>query len=104
MYVPSIRKIISSYDAVFDESFSIALAYTLQPYFEAMVMRLAVTYTPCVMSLREQTGNIITFVQFEEVNILNKTRNDAKSGDESNNDSIMTIDSGDSSDRAASDR
>ena len=32
LYVPSTRKIISSYDIVFDESFSIALAYTSQPY------------------------------------------------------------------------
>ena len=32
VYVPSTRKIISSYDVVFDESFSIALAYTSQPY------------------------------------------------------------------------
>ena len=31
-YVPSTRKIIYSYDVVFDESFSIALAYTSQPY------------------------------------------------------------------------
>ena len=52
-------------------------------------MRPAVTYTPCAMSLREQTGNIITFTQFEEGNILTKTRNDSESGDESNDDSFM---------------
>ena len=46
VYVPSTRKIISSYDVVFDESFSSALAYTSRPYSEAMVMRLVVTYTP----------------------------------------------------------
>ena len=28
VYVPSTRKVISSYDVVFDESFSIALSYT----------------------------------------------------------------------------
>ena len=48
-----------------------------------MAMRPAVTYTPCAMSLREQTGDIITFAQFEEGNILTKTRNDAESGDKS---------------------
>ena len=85
VYVPSTRKIISSYDVMFDESFSSALAYTSQPYSEAMVMRPEVTYTSYGTSLREQTGNIITFTQFEEGNILTKTRNDAESGDESNN-------------------
>ena len=69
VYLPSTRKIIASYDVVFDGSFSSALAYTSQHYSEAMAMRPAVTYTPCVMSLREQTGDIITFTQFEEGNI-----------------------------------
>ena len=32
VYVPSTIKIILSYDVVFDESFSSALAYTSQPY------------------------------------------------------------------------
>ena len=45
VYVPSTRKMISSYDVVFDESFSSALSYTSQPYPEAMSMRQAVTYT-----------------------------------------------------------
>ena len=52
-------------------------------------MHPAVTYTPCAASLREQTGDIITFAQFEEGNILTKTRNDAESGDKSDNKSIM---------------
>ena len=70
MYVPSSRKIISSFDVVFDESFSSSLAYTSQPYSEAIVMRPDVTYTPCATSLRKKTGNIIiTFTQFEEDNI-----------------------------------
>ena len=51
-----------------------------QPYSEAMEMRPAVTYTPCDMSSREQTG---------EGGILTKTRNDAEIGDESDDDSIM---------------
>ena len=69
VYVPSSRNIIYLYDIVFDESFSSALAYTSQPYSEAMEMRPDVIYTPCTTSSREQTGNIITFAQFEEGNI-----------------------------------
>ena len=52
VYVPSTRKIISSYDVVFDEFFSSALVYTPQPYSEAMAMRLAVMYTPYATSLK----------------------------------------------------
>ena len=69
VYVPSIRKIIYSYDVVFDESLSSAKAYTSQPYSEAMSMRQEVTYTPCAMSSREQTGNVIAFKQFEDGHI-----------------------------------
>ena len=105
VYVPSTRKIISSHDVVFDESSSSALSYTSRPYSEAMAMRLAVTYTPYATSSKEQTGYVITFAQFEEVNILTVTRNDAESGDESDNESIMmskqdteNINSGDESD------
>ena len=36
-----------------------------------------------------KTSDIITFTQFEEGDILNKNRNDAESGDESDDDSIM---------------
>ena len=81
MCVPSTRKIISSYDVVFDERFSSALAYTSRPYSEAMVMRPAVTYTPYSTPSREQTGDVIMFAQFEEGDILTKTCNDAESGD-----------------------
>ena len=49
-------------------------------------MRLAVTYTPYDTSLKEQTGDLITFANFEEGNVLTKTRNDAKSGDKSDNE------------------
>ena len=52
-------------------------------------MRTAVTYTPCATSSREQTGGIITFAQFEERNILTKTRNNAESGYKSDDDSII---------------
>ena len=105
MYVPSTRKIISSYDVVFDESFSSALSYTSRPYSEAMAMRPEVTYTPYATSSKEQTDDVITFTQFEEGNILTETRNDAESGDKSDNEPIMmseqdmeNINSGDESD------
>ena len=49
-------------------------------------MRPVVTYTPYVTSSREQTGDIITFAQFEEGYILTKTRNNEESGDESDNE------------------
>ena len=42
------------------------LAYTSQPYEEAMAMHPVVTYTPYATYLREQAGNIIKFAQFEE--------------------------------------
>ena len=86
MCVPSTRKIISSYDVVFGESFSSALAYTSQPYSEAMNMRPSVTYIPCATSLEEQTGNTTTFTQFEEGNLLSETCDDAEIGEESNDD------------------
>ena len=89
MYVPSTRKIISSYDIIFDENFSSALAYTSQPYSEAMDMRTDVAYAPCATSSRVKTGYIITFTQFEEGNTLSETCNDAESGDEYDDNSIM---------------
>ena len=89
MYVPSTRKVISSYDVVFDESFSSALEYTSQPYSEAMAMHPTVTYTPYATSPKEQTGDVITFAQFEEGNILTEIRNDEESSDESDKESIM---------------
>ena len=55
-----------------------------------MDMRLVVSYIPCAKSLREQTSDIITFTQFEEVNILSNTRNYAESGDKYDADSIMS--------------
>ena len=38
VYVPHKQKIIYSYDAVFDESFSSTLSYTSQPYVEAIAI------------------------------------------------------------------
>ena len=52
-------------------------------------MRLAVTYTPYATSSKEQTGDVITFAQFEEGDLLTETRNDTESGDESNSESII---------------
>ena len=55
----------------------------------------SVTYTPCATSLRGETGNIITFTQFEErnspskINLPYETRNDAESGDKSYDNSII---------------
>ena len=89
VYVPSTRKVISSYDVVFDESFSSALSYTSRPYSEAMEMRLAVRYTLYATSSKEQTSDVITFTQFEEGEILTETRNNAESGEESDNESIF---------------
>ena len=52
-------------------------------------MRPEVTYTPYATSLKEQTGNLITFANFEEGNILTETRNNAENCDKSDNKSIM---------------
>ena len=65
VYIPSTRKVISSYDVVFEESFSSALAYTSRPYSEVMAMRPGVTYTPYATSSKEQTGDVIRFAHFE---------------------------------------
>ena len=46
VYVTSTIKVISSYNVVFDKSFSSALSYTSRTYAEGMAMRPAVTYTP----------------------------------------------------------
>ena len=54
-----------------------------------MAMRQEVSYTPYATFLKEQTGNVITFAQFEKGNILPETRNDAESGDEYDKESIM---------------
>ena len=52
-------------------------------------MHPEVTYTLYATSSKEQTCDVVTFAQFEEGNILTETRNDAESGDESDNKSIM---------------
>ena len=54
-----------------------------------MAVRPAVTFTPYAASSKEKTGDIITFAQFEEGNLLSETRNDTESGDKSDSESIM---------------
>ena len=89
VYVPHTRKIIYSYNVVFDVIFSSALAYTSHPYAEAMDMRPDVSYIPYDTSSRERTGNIITFTHFEEGNLLSETHDDTESGNESDDNSTM---------------
>ena len=69
VYVPSTRKVISSYGVLFDKSFSSVFSYTSRPYSEAMEMRPSVMYAPYATSTKKQTGNIIPFAQFEKGNI-----------------------------------
>ena len=52
-------------------------------------MRPEVTYTPYATSLKEQTGDVITFAHFEEGGLLTETHNDAESGDKSDSKSLM---------------
>ena len=59
------------------------LAYMSQLYAEARSMRPDVSYITCAASSREKNGDIIMFEQFEEVNLLSETRDDAERGDES---------------------
>ena len=54
-----------------------------------MAVRPTVLYIPCDTSSKEQTGNIITFTQFEEGYLVSETRNDAESGDKYDGNSII---------------
>ena len=49
-------------------------------------MSPAVTYSPYATSSKEQTGNVITFAQFEGRDIITETRKDTESGEESDNE------------------
>ena len=51
---------------VFDETFSIPLAYMSHPYSEALATQPATLYIPYAASSHEQTSDIINFAQFEE--------------------------------------
>ena len=52
-------------------------------------MRPTVTYTPYATSSKDQTGNVITFAQFEEGDLITETRNDTESDGKSDSDSII---------------
>ena len=52
VYVPSTRKIVSSYDVFVDEKKASTLAYKSQPYSEVKAMRPAVSYIPVATYLR----------------------------------------------------
>ena len=52
-------------------------------------MRPEVKYIPYATSLKEQTGDVIMFTQFEKGNILTETCNDTESGDESDSKSLI---------------
>ena len=58
-------------------------------YAEAMSMRPEVTYTPYAPSSKEKNGDVITFAQFEEENLLSETRNNTESSDKPDSKSIM---------------
>ena len=47
------------------------------------------TYTLYATSSKEQIGNVITFAQFEEGNLISETRNNTESDDESDIKSII---------------
>ena len=89
VYVSHKRNITSSYDVVFDNILSSALAYTSQIYPESMNMQPAVTYIPYAQPSKEKTGDIITFTQFEEGNLQSEYRNDMESGNKSDEDSTL---------------
>ena len=52
-------------------------------------MRPSLTYTPYDIYSKEQTGNITTFTQFEEGNLLSGTHENAESGDKFDDNLIM---------------
>ena len=89
VYIPHTQKIISSYDVDFDDIFSIALEYTSQPNAEAMDMRLDVSYIHYATYSRDQTGDIITFTQFEEGDLLSETCDDTESSNKYYDDSTL---------------
>ena len=52
-------------------------------------MRMSVMFTLYATPSKEQTGDLIMLAQFEEGNILTKTRKNAEIGDKSDKKSIM---------------
>ena len=70
IYVPSTCKIVSSNEVAFDEFVFSALSYTSRTHSEALIMRSEVSDILYAASSHEKTGNIITFAQFEEGNVV----------------------------------
>ena len=65
LYVPSTQKILSFHDIVFDKKNHSTLAYTSRPYPEAHATQPSVFHIMYATSYHEQTGDIITILQFE---------------------------------------
>ena len=89
VYLPHKRKIVSSYDIVFDKILSSALAYTSQLYSEAMYIPPSVSYITYAISSKGQIADIITSAHFEEGNLLLEYCNGTESGNESDDNSSM---------------
>ena len=49
----------------------------------------AVSYIPYATSSREQTGDIITFTQFDEGDLLSETRDNTESGNKYDDNSTL---------------
>ena len=88
-HVPNKQKIVSLYDIAFDEIVSSHVAYTSQPPSKVMAMLLSVSYIPYATPSKQQTGNIITSVQFEVVNLLSEYRNITEISDKSGDYSTL---------------
>ena len=69
-------------DVAFDKSFQTAAGYTSQPYQETMIMRPGVTFQPQASLSLEQTGDVITFTQFEEGNFTESNRANSDAHDD----------------------
>ena len=74
IYVPSTCKTVSSYGVVCEEKNSIVLSYKSRLYSEALAILPTVVYITYATSSHEQTGDIITFEQFEEGNLVENER------------------------------
>ena len=79
----------SSYDVVFDDIIFILLAYTSQPYAEDMSIQPDVSHIPYSTSSREKRGDIITFEQFEDGDLLSETFDNTESVIESDDESTL---------------
>ena len=83
------QKVIFSCDVVFDERLYSVFLYMSQPYSVGTYTRQAVSYIPYTTSSRYQTGNIITFTQFEEGDLFYQTRDDMETSNKSDDDSTL---------------